>query len=1461
VGQVNNLGQWSKTYFDGLQRTVKTISSGPEGKTIVSETVYNSLGQVVSSSIPAFEGDQQLWGYTTYDPLGRITRIDSPDGTYVESCYSLNVVTQVDANRHRKRQTSDVNGNLVRVDEYDDAVAECTTDVGTPYATTIYDYDVLGQLTSVTDTHGNQTLMAYDTLGQKRTMDDPDMGHWEYRYDPVGNLVWQKDAKLQEINFEYDSLGRLETKTYPDSSTVTYTYDDPTHGCPGDTATQGCAAGHLTSMDDASGRTDYYYDDPLALVSSKTQTVDGQSYTIETGMDSLGRISYVKYPDDETVGYDYDDAGNLVHVGGYATYEGYNALGQPGKVTYEKNGVTTDYTYDPLSQRLWIIDTAHEGTPLLDLTYGYDNKGNVKNILNGLNSDQTQNFVYDELDRLRSAKSTAYGELAYSYDEIGNLRAKGGGKNFQYNDANSNGIWDEGIDPLLNSEAGDFVILYPQFGLATDTPIVGDWNGDGKKEIGTYRVAGAGSIWNLDINGDQHWDASETVSTTFGNSTDIPLAGDWNGDGIDEIGVWRNGVWLLDLNGNYLWDAGDLQFSFGLPTDTPLVGDWNGDGIDSVGLKRGNNYLLRNGTTGTADYNFYFGFDTDTPVVGDWDNDGVDSIGLKRGNNYLLRNGTSGSVNYNFYFGLVTDLPLAGAWLASAPDRIGVFRQGTWYFDRNGNGLWDLPLSPDAVDYSMSQFSLGSDVPLVGDWNGNGLIGIGAFRATNAQWRLDVDSNGIMDTGDAFYVFGLANDIPVTGDWDGDGIAEFGVFRNGEWRLDVDSDGAMTTSDIFYPGYGLAGDVPVTGVWDGDGVTEIGVFRNGAWYLDADNTGVGSAGDLYYPAFGNSTMIPVTGDWDGDGTTEIGAYRDGTWYLDYNGNGVWDGASGGDVQAQFGTSAMTPFTGDWNLDGKTEIGAYDNGTWYFDFNGNGVWDPLDQDPINPVAYTPHPTKPHALATSSDGRTYSYDDNGNMIYDGTRYMSWDYDNLPVSISLSGGVENTYVYDGSGARVKKVGAAGTTVYIGQLYELSGGVPVKYIFANGKRVAVKTTEAAPLDVRYYHQDHLGSTSVVTLSNGTVYEENFYKPFGEDLGGSGSGSSHRFTGQELDFETGLYNYGARYYNPVLGKFISADTIVPYPGNPQTLNRYGYCGNNPVLYVDPSGHFFGIDDLIYVAIFAAKGAVIGAAVGGTSAAVTGGDIGQGILTGAISGAIFGGAGGLIHGAEAAGSAFSTLAQTGIHVAAGATSGGINASITGGDIGRGMLTGALSGGLSKYGGLKFGLFNNLDTVSGFTTGLVASSAIGGFTGGVVNTLYGGSFGQGFMMGARTAAYGFMFNAAGNELLKLPGRVWDATIQAGRGMMNARREFYNGPAPGYAKGMARFGELVMAAGHAGGVGAATYEPLMVSAGTKVGQGILLFGGGVASGLGNPPTLSVNTSWLGLWEDCWTMWGTLQDAPVP
>ena len=106
------------------------------------------------------------------------------------------------------------------------------------------------------------------------------------------------------------------------------------------------------------------------------------------------------------------------------------------------------------------------------------------------------------------------------------------------------------------------------------------------------------------------------------------------------------------------------------------------------------------------------------------------------------------------------------------------------------------------------------------------------------------------------------------------------------------------------------------------------------------------------------------------------------------------------------------------------------------------------------------------------------------------------------------------------------------------------------------------------YILKDHLGSASVVTDASGnTVGEDRFY-PFGETRLTTGTIYTDRlFTGQREMAGLGIYNYGARFYSPKLGRFLSADTLVPGYRNPQSLNRYSYVRNSPLNYIDPSGH------------------------------------------------------------------------------------------------------------------------------------------------------------------------------------------------------------------------------------------------------------------------------------------------------
>jgi YD repeat-containing protein len=377
----------SKTYFDGLGRRIKTESPGAADgggtlKVLVIETQYDSRGLVKQSSLPYKQGTESTngrWSISTYDALGRTIQITNPDNTRNKVCYNGWITTTIDPKLHKKVETKDAYGRLITVQEYTGTQADCLTTSGILYATTNYQYDLLGNLLSVTDTKGNVSSMTYDTLGRKLTMHDPDMGNWSYAYDANGNLDTQVDAKNQKLCFTYDALNRRTQKNYGTTTvvcgtnTVVYTYDD--------TVAANNGKGRLKQVTDPAQTVTFKYDS-RGRITQNTKTLDGITYTTTSAYDGLGRLTSVSYPTNpiKTVTYTYDGP-QLKSVAegatAYMTYGGWNAMGQPATAT-SGNGLVTTYAYQPSTFRIASMDTISNLTPSLGygvLAYGTSGYG------------------------------------------------------------------------------------------------------------------------------------------------------------------------------------------------------------------------------------------------------------------------------------------------------------------------------------------------------------------------------------------------------------------------------------------------------------------------------------------------------------------------------------------------------------------------------------------------------------------------------------------------------------------------------------------------------------------------------------------------------------------------------------------------------------------------------------------------------------------------------------------------------------------------------------------------------------------------------------------------------------------------------------------------------------------------------------------------------------------------------
>ncbi|WP_445504878.1 RHS repeat-associated core domain-containing protein [Microvirga sp. G4-2] len=214
-------------------------------------------------------------------------------------------------------------------------------------------------------------------------------------------------------------------------------------------------------------------------------------------------------------------------------------------------------------------------------------------------------------------------------------------------------------------------------------------------------------------------------------------------------------------------------------------------------------------------------------------------------------------------------------------------------------------------------------------------------------------------------------------------------------------------------------------------------------------------------------------------------------------------------------------------------------------------------------------RPHTPVTVN-GQAYTYDANGNLLSGGGRTYSWDAENRPAAVAASNErgepVTSTYVYAPDGSRLKKIVRSATgvqeTLYLGADVERSAdGVWHKYPHPEFRLSDVGVARK----VMVLHKDHLGSVRSVSDAYAGLKKSTAYAPYGKPTTSGSDPEPKSFIGERFDGETGLLYLNARYYDPVLARFISPDSLDPIlPG--VGTNRYAYSLNDPVNKRDPSG-------------------------------------------------------------------------------------------------------------------------------------------------------------------------------------------------------------------------------------------------------------------------------------------------------
>jgi plastocyanin len=257
------------------------------------------------------------------------------------------------------------------------------------------------------------------------------------------------------------------------------------------------------------------------------------------------------------------------------------------------------------------------------------------------------------------------------------------------------GVYNNGIFYLRNSNNTGGADITAFFGGdASDLPVVGDWNGDTVDTIGVYRNS-TGFFYLSDSN----TSPALNYNPLFGNPADTPFAGKWTADMThDGIGVYRNSNGILYQRKALTGGFDDFFAVFGNPGDVGFAGDWDGNGFDSIGIYRSNNstWFMTNNSTPSgitfSDINFVWNLGNFWGVVGDWDGNATTTVGLYDNQNgiFLLHstNAIVGTDN-QFSFGPAGSKPIAGKWIAASKPPLSSVNLGQLGNSGNNNALPD----------------------------------------------------------------------------------------------------------------------------------------------------------------------------------------------------------------------------------------------------------------------------------------------------------------------------------------------------------------------------------------------------------------------------------------------------------------------------------------------------------------------------------------------------------------------------------------------------------------------------------------------------------------------------------------------------------------------------------------------------------------------------------------------------
>lgn len=413
-------------YFNGFDRIRYDYQQTTTGSDSGIITLYDALGRIASRSTPFTPSDPAWYTTYSYDLLNRPTQIQR-QASESDTSTSLTTIAYPGLRKITtdplSHATTEIYNSLGQVVQAIDAAGSDTD----------YEYDAFGNLLKTRDVSGNEIVLTYNVRGMKLTSSDPDMGAWSYNYFPLGELKWQRDAKLQETNFTYDALSRPLTRVETEGTT-SFFWDTEANGI-----------GQLDYVTYGTNYTESYAYDTVGRRSQLSVTTDSISYVYDYAYQgTTGLLDTLTYPASTggerfkvRYGYQY---GHMASVQSYinnvvgTTYWQALATNARNQTTFEQfgNGLQSSSGYDRITGYLddRVTGPSANGT-IQNLTFGWNKVGSVSQRRD-LNQNLTENFYYDNLDRLDYSTLNGSTNLDLAYNAIGNITSKSDVGTFAY---------------------------------------------------------------------------------------------------------------------------------------------------------------------------------------------------------------------------------------------------------------------------------------------------------------------------------------------------------------------------------------------------------------------------------------------------------------------------------------------------------------------------------------------------------------------------------------------------------------------------------------------------------------------------------------------------------------------------------------------------------------------------------------------------------------------------------------------------------------------------------------------------------------------------------------------------------------------------------------------------------------------------------------------------------------------